>query len=122
MRPSSTIGCFFFTSTRLFSISFDLKKDVKFRELVEQFKEIGIIPMRIIPESVSFYELQIDLASSISLLPNLVFFGLGIASPFNFSNSIVFFSGVSLGTSLSCLFSIALRLNIFFFFLSYGEL
>ena len=47
-RPSSTIGCFSFTSTRLFSISFDLKKASKVRELVEQFKEIGILPMRII--------------------------------------------------------------------------
>ena len=53
MRPSSIVGCFSFTSTRLFSISFDLKKVGKVRELVEQFKEIGIVPMEIILESVS---------------------------------------------------------------------
>ena len=58
MWPSSTISCFSFTSTRLFSISFDLKKTDKVRELVEQFKEIGIIPRRIIPESVSLSKLQ----------------------------------------------------------------
>ena len=74
MQPSSTVGCFSFTFTRLFSISFDLKKACKVRELVEQFKEIRIGHMRIIQESVSLFELQIDLASSIALLPNLVFF------------------------------------------------
>ena len=102
MRPSSTIGHFSFTSIRLFSISFDLKKAGIVREIVEQFKEIGIVPMRIIPEFVSLFELQIDLASSIALLPNLVFSRLGIASSFNFYYSLVFFSGASLGTSLSC--------------------
>ena len=70
MWPSYTVGCFYFTSIRLFSISFDLKKAGKVRELVEQFKEIGIIPMRIIPESVFLSELQIELASSIALLLN----------------------------------------------------
>ena len=45
-------SCFFFTSTRIFFISFDLKKAGKVRELVEQFKEIGTVPMRIIPKSV----------------------------------------------------------------------
>ena len=119
MRPLSTVGCFSFTSTRLFSISFDLKKTGKVRELVEQFKEIGIVPMRIIPESVSLSELKIDLASFIALLQNLVFSGLGIASSFNFSDSFVFFSGACLGTSLSFLFSIVLCLCILFFFFFY---
>ena len=50
MRPSFTIGCFSFTSTRLFSIPFDLKKAGKVKEVVEKFKEIGILPMRIIHE------------------------------------------------------------------------
>ena len=77
--------------------------------------------MRIIPESVSLSELQIDLASSIALLQNLVFSGLGIASSFNFSDSFVFFSGACLVTSLSFLCSIALCLCIFFF-LSSSEL
>ena len=72
--------------------------------------------MRIIPKSVSLSELQIDLASSIALLQNSVFFGLGIVSSFNFSNSLVLFSGASLGTSLSCLFSIALCLCILLFY------
>ena len=49
MRHSSIVGCFSFTFTRLFFISFDFKKVGKVRELVEQFKEIGIVPMRIIP-------------------------------------------------------------------------
>ena len=93
MRPSSTVVCFSFTSTRLFSISFNLKKTCKVIELVEQFKEIRILPMRIIPESVSLSKLQIDLASSIALLQNLVFSRLSIASSFNFSDSFVFFSG-----------------------------
>ena len=53
MRPSSTVGCFSFTSTRLFSISIDLKKAGKVRELLEQFKEIGIVPMKTKPESIS---------------------------------------------------------------------
>ena len=57
MRPSSAVGCFSFTYVRLFSISFDLKKVGKVRELVEQFKEIGIVPMRIILEYVSLFEL-----------------------------------------------------------------
>ena len=87
MRPSSTVGCFSFTSTMLFSITFDLKKAGKVRELVEQFKEIGTVPMRIIHEYVFLSELQIDLASSIALLPNLIFSGLGIASSFNFSST-----------------------------------
>ena len=91
MRPSSTVGCFSFTSTRLFSISFDLKKADKVKELIEQFKEIGIVHMIIIPEYVSLSELQIDLASSIALLPNLFFFGLDISSSFNFSDSLVLF-------------------------------
>ena len=108
MRSSSIIGCFSFTSTRIFSISFDLKKVGNVRELVEQFKEIGIVRMKIIHESVSLSELQKDLASSIALLPNLVFSGLGISSSFNFCDSFVFFSGASLGTSLSSLFSIVL--------------
>ena len=86
MQPSSTTGFFSFTSTRILFISFDLKKAGKVRELVEQFKEIGIVTMRIIPESVSLYELNIDLASSIVLLQNLVFSRLGIASSFNFSD------------------------------------
>ena len=116
MRPSSTVVCFSFTSTRLFSISFNLKKTGKVRELVEQFKEIGIVLMRIIPESVSLSKLQIDLASSITLLQNLVFSRLSIASFFNFSDSFVFFSGACLGTSLSFLCSIALWLCILFFF------
>ena len=109
IQPSSTVGCFSFTSTRLFSISFDLKKVGKVRELVEQFKEIRIVPMRIIPESVSLSKLQIDLVSSIALLP--IWFSLdyiGIASSFNFFDSLVFFSSAYLGTSLSCLFSIAI--------------
>ena len=37
--------------------------------------------MRIILESVSLFELQIDLASFIALLPNLVFSGLGLLLP-----------------------------------------
>ena len=118
-RPSSTVGCFSFTSTRLFSISFDLKKTGKVRELVEQFKEIRIVPMRIIPEFVYLSKFQIDLASSIALLPNLVFSELGIASSFNFSDSFVFFSGACLGTSLSFLFSIALCLCILFLFFKF---
>ena len=101
-QPSSTVGCLSFTSTRFFSISFDLKKVGKVRELVEQFQEIGNVPIRIILEYVFLSELQIDLASSIALLPNLVFSRLGIASSFNFSDSLVFFYGASLGTSLSC--------------------
>ena len=71
--------------------------------------------MRIIPEFVYLSELQIDLASSIALLPNLVFSRLGITSSFNFSHSLVFFFGASLGTSLSFLFSIALCLCILLF-------
>ena len=106
-RLSSIVGCLSFTYTRLFSISFDLKKVGKVRELVEQFKEIGTVPIRIILEYVFLSELQIDLASFIALLQNLVFSRLGIASSFNFSDSLVFFYGASLGTSLSCLFSIA---------------
>ena len=47
--------------------------------------------MRIILEFVSLFELQIDLASTITLLPNFVFYGVGIASSFNFSDSLVFF-------------------------------
>ena len=97
MRSSSIVGCFSFTFTRIFSISFDLKKAGKVRELVEKFKEIGIVAMRIITKYFSLSELQIDLASSIALLPILVFSGLGIASLFNFSDSLVFFSGASLG-------------------------
>ena len=115
MWPSSAIGCFSSTYTRLFSISFDLNIASKAREQVEQFKEIGIVPMRIIHESVSLFELQIDLASSIALLPNLVFSGHGISSSFNFSDSLIFFSCASLGTSLNCLFSIALYLCILLF-------
>ena len=103
------------SSARLFSISFDLKKAGKVRELVEQFKEIGIVPMRIILEFVSLPELQIELASFIVLLPNLVFFGIGIAFSFNFFDSLVFIYGFSLGTSLNCLFSIALCLCILLF-------
>ena len=49
--------------------------------------------MRIIYESVCLSEFQIDLASSIDFLQNLVSFGLGIASSFNFSDSLVFFYG-----------------------------
>ena len=64
--------------------------------------------MRISPESVSLSGLQIDLSSSIALLPNLVFSKPGMASSFNFSDFVVFFYGAYLGTSLSCLFSIAL--------------
>ena len=115
MLASSIVGCFSFTSTRLFSISFDFKKNSKVRELVEQFKEMEIVPMRIILEYVSLSELQIDLASYIALLPNLVFSGLGIAFSLNFSNSLVFFSSASLGASLSCIFSIALCLYILLF-------
>ena len=117
MWPSFTVSCFSFTYTRLFSISFDLKKVGKVRELIKQFKEIGIVPMRIILEYVSLSELQIDLASFVALLPYLVFFGLGIASSFNLFDSLVFFSSAS----LNCLLSIALCLFILFF-LSYGEL
>ena len=79
MWPSYTVGCFSFTSTRLLSISFDLKMASKFREGVEQFKEIGIVPMRIIHESVFLSELQIDLTSFVAFLSNLVFSRLGIA-------------------------------------------
>ena len=53
MRPSYTVGFFSFNSIRLSSISFDLKKAGKVIELIEQFKEIGIVHMRIIPEFVS---------------------------------------------------------------------
>ena len=68
MRQSS---CFSFTYSRLFSIYFDLKKAGKVREVVEQSEEIGILPMRIFPESFFFFfELQIDLASCVALLPN----------------------------------------------------
>ena len=74
MWPSSTVGCFFFTSTRLFSISFDLKKSGKVSEEVEQFKERGIVPMRIILESVSLFELQIDLAYAIIYSSSKFFF------------------------------------------------
>ena len=73
-------------------MSFDLKKTSKVREVVEQFKELGIVPMRIIPESFSLSELLTDLVSSIALLPNFVFFRLGVASSFNFSDSLVFSS------------------------------
>ena len=115
MQPPSTIGCFPFTSTRHFYISFDLKKVGKVRELLKQFKEIGIVPMRLILEFVSLSKLQIDLASFIAVLPNLVFFGLGIASSFNFFDSLVFFSSASLITSLSYLFFMALCICILLF-------
>ena len=69
--------------------------------------------MRIIPES--WYELQIDLASSISLLPNFVLSQLGIASSFNFFDPLVFSSGGSLGVSLSCLFFAALSFYVLIF-------
>ena len=59
------IYCGFLYFTRFSSISFDLKKVGKVREVFKQFKGIGIMPIRIIPKSVSLFELQIDLASSI---------------------------------------------------------
>ena len=114
MRPSSTVSCFSFTSTRLFSISFNLTKIGKVKDVVEKFKEIGILLMRIVLEFISLSKLRTDLASSVTLLPNIIFFGLGVASSFNFYDSLVFSSGISLGASLSCLFSIALFLCIFF--------
>ena len=40
----STRDCYCFTYTRLSPISFDLEKSRKVREVVEQFKEIGIVP------------------------------------------------------------------------------
>ena len=72
MWPSATICCLSFTFTRLFSVSFYLKKVGKVKE-VEQFKEIGLVLMRITLESVSLSELQIDLASFVTLLPNFCF-------------------------------------------------
>ena len=110
------------SSARLFSISFDLQKVDKVRELVEQFKEIGIVPMRIIPEFVSLPELQIELASFIVLLPNLVFLGIGIAFSFNFFDSLVFIYGVSLGTYFIELSFLHSSLSLHSSFLSYGEL
>ena len=71
--------------------------------------------MRIIPKYVSLSGLKLDLASSVALLPNLIFSRLGIVSSFDFSDSLVFFSSASLGTSLSCLFSIDFCLAFFFF-------
>ena len=106
---------FFFPSTRLSSISFDLKKATKVRELVEQFKEIGIVPMRIIHECVSLSKLQIDSTSYVAFPQILVFFGLGIASSFRFFDSLVSSFGASFGASLSCPFSIALCLCILLF-------
>ena len=44
---------FLFYFYKFFSISFDLKKVDKVREVVEQFKEIGIVPIIIILEFVS---------------------------------------------------------------------
>ena len=104
MWPSSTVNYFSFTSTILFSMSFYLKKSGKVREVVKQFKEIGIVPMRIIYEFVSFSKLQIDLASSVALLPKFVFFRLSIASSIGSNDSLV----SSFGASLSRIFSIAL--------------
>ena len=112
---------FLFYLYKFFSISFNLKKVYKVREVVEQFKEIGIVPIIIILEFVSLIELQIGLTSSVALLPNFIFFGIGIAFSFNFSDFLVFFYGASLGASLSCLFSIALCICTFFF-LSSGDL
>ena len=106
---------FFSPSTRLSSISFDLKKATKVRELVEQFKEIGTVPMRIIHVCVSLSELQIDSTSYVAFPLNLVLFGLGIASSFRFFDSLVSSFGASLCASLSCLFSIALCLCILLF-------
>ena len=51
--------------------------------------------MRIILEFASLSELQIDLASSVAFLLDLVFSGLGIASSFNSSDSLVFSYGAS---------------------------
>ena len=115
MQPSSIVGCFSFTFTRLFYISFDLKKAGKVRELVEQFKEIGIVPMRIILKSISLSKLQLDLASSVALLRNFIFSRQGIAFSFSFLDSLVILFGASLGTSLSCLFSITFSLCIILF-------
>ena len=112
MRPSSTICCLSFTFTRLFSVSFYLKKVGKVKEVVEQFKEIGLVLMRITLESVSLSELQIDLASFVTLLPNFVFFRLGVASSIGSNDSLVSFFGASLGALPSCIFSIALYLCI----------
>ena len=103
---------FLFYFYKFFSISFDLKKVEKVREVVEQFKEIGIVPIIIILEFVSLFELQIGLTSFVALLPNFIFFGIGIAFSFNFSDFLVFFSGAS----LSCLFSITLCICTLFFF------
>ena len=97
-------------------MSFNLTKIGKVKEVVEQFKEIGILLMRIVLEFVFLSELQTDLASSVTLLPNFIFFRLGVASSFNFSDSLVFSSGASSGASLSHLFSIALCLCNFFYF------
>ena len=72
--------------------------------------------MRIILESISLFELQIDLASVITLLPNFVFYGVGIASSFNFSDSLVFFK---------CFIKLPFRhssLSLHSSFLSFGEL
>ena len=82
-------------------ISFDLKKASKVREVVEQFKEIGIIPMRIIHEFVSLSEQQIDLASSVPFLLNFVFFKMGVASSIGSNDSLVSSFGASLGALLS---------------------
>ena len=76
------------------------------------YKEIGILLMRIVLEFVSLSELRTDLASSVTLLPNFIFFRLGVSSSFNFFDSLVFSSGAS----LSRLFSIVLCLWFFFFF------
>ena len=69
--------CSFSTSTRLSSISFDLKKHGKVREMIEHLKKkIGIIPIRIIPKSISLVDPQLDSSSFVAFLPNLVFFGV----------------------------------------------
>ena len=48
----SSVGeCSFSTSIRLSSISFELKKSGKVREIIEHFKAIGIVPIRIVLKS-----------------------------------------------------------------------
>ena len=70
---SFVLGCFPSTSTRSYFTFFDLKIVGNVKEMMEQFKEIGISPIKKASESIALSTLLIDSISSIAFLPNFFF-------------------------------------------------
>ena len=77
---------------------FDLTIVHNIKEIVEQFKEIEILPINKAFESITSSTLLIDFISPVAFLPNFVFSKLGTIPSFTFSNSLACFKSVLLGT------------------------